>query len=399
MLSATPGPIGFTGHMRWLPVAVGIVGMLGLIWIGWLISQPLRVPEELPDESAVRRGLEIVQADGADTLSFFKLRRDVQYLFSDDHRAFVAYRVRSGVLLVSGDPVGPDESVPGLIADAARLAERQGLRLAVLGAGQALADLYRDAGLRRVYLGDEAVVDTAAFTLEGRRIRKVRQSVNRLEAAGYRLSVRTLAEVSQAELDAFARVSEAWLGDDCERGFSMALDELGGRHQADTVVAVAHDGSGTIRGFLHFAPCYGAAAVSLASMRRERDTPNGFTEFMIARTIEALRMRGICEVSLNFVVFGRWMRAPRGRIEAILGRVVASSTARATQVASLYRFSAKFMPEWRRRDLWFEGMMGLPAAALASLRAEGQLPAIGAGARSRPSAKEVDVGDRVGSHA
>ncbi len=50
-----------------------------------------------------------------DTLSFFKLRADKQYFFSDDRRAFVGYRIENGVLLLSGDPVGPPEAFPGLL--------------------------------------------------------------------------------------------------------------------------------------------------------------------------------------------------------------------------------------------------------------------------------------------
>lgn len=376
MLAVVPGPVTFSGPMRWLPVAVGAVGVLGLLAIGWVITAPLRARRTAPDDNDVRTGLAIVRASGTDTLSFFKLRRDAHYLFSADRRAMATYRVRAGVMLLSGDPVGPHESVSGLVADAGRLAERQGLKLAVLGAGDDFADVYRSAGMRRCYLGDEAVVDTTGFSLDGRRIRKVRQSVTRLEAAGYRIALRRLADVPQAELAELERISRAWQGGDRERGFSMALDAVGGRHQADTFVVVARDGCGIPRGFLHFVPCYAAAAVSLAAMRRERDTPNGLTEYMIARAVEALRNRGVRSVSLNFVVFGRWMRAPRGPVEALLGRLLASRIAATYQIASLYRFSAKFAPAWQRRNLWFEGALGLPRAGLAALWAEGQFPEV-----------------------
>ena len=48
---------------------------------------------------------------GCDTLSFFKLRGDKHYFFSDDQRAFVGYRIENGVLLLSGDPVGPEDAI------------------------------------------------------------------------------------------------------------------------------------------------------------------------------------------------------------------------------------------------------------------------------------------------
>ena len=47
-----------------------------------------------------------------------------------------------------------------------------------------------------------------------------------------------------------------------------------------------------VRGFLHFVPSYGRKAVSLSFMRRDPETPNGLTEFLVARSIEAFRARG-----------------------------------------------------------------------------------------------------------
>src|SRR5262249_58087119 len=100
--------------------------------------------------------------------------------------------------------------VPEVGHGAAALAEDRGLRLAVLGASQQLLALYRQAGLRPLYLGDEAIVETSSFTLEGRAIRKVRQSVSRLERAGYCVTLRPLGSLNRQELEELESVSNAW---------------------------------------------------------------------------------------------------------------------------------------------------------------------------------------------
>ena len=56
--------------------------------------------------------------------------------------------------------------------------------------------VYRRAGLRAWYIGDEAIVRPATFSLDGRPIRKVRQSVSRLEKSGYTATVLDVAEIS-----------------------------------------------------------------------------------------------------------------------------------------------------------------------------------------------------------
>src|SRR5437764_301829 len=76
----------------------------------------------------------LVRARCSDTLAFFKLRRDTHYLSSADRRAFFAYRVEAGTMLISGDPVGPEEALPELVREGCEYAERCGLKVGVVGA-------------------------------------------------------------------------------------------------------------------------------------------------------------------------------------------------------------------------------------------------------------------------
>jgi lysyl-tRNA synthetase class 2 len=338
-----------------------------------VLFRPLGPPRALPDRDARVEAAGLVREHGRDTLAFFKLRGDAHYHFAADRTAFVGYRVANRVLLIAGDPVGDPTALPGLVGDTCAFAEARGLRVAALGASESLLPVYREAGLRSLYLGDEAIVETAGFSLEGRAIRKVRQSVSRLEAAGYTVEARDLEELDEETLHELERVSALWREGAPERGFTMAMDSLRGEHNTGSVVVAARDRDGAVRGFLHFVPSYGRAAMSLSFMRRDRATPNGLTEFLVVRAIELLRERGVEELSLNFAAFGRWLGRPRGRVERALGQVVTLGN-RLFQIESLYRFNAKFGPRWEPRYLVFEGPLGLPRVGLAALRIEGQLP-------------------------
>ena len=113
--------------------------------------------------------------------------------------------------------------------------------------------------------------------------------------------------------------------------------------------------------------------MSLSFMRRERDTPNGLTEFMVVKAIELLHQRGVEELSLNFAAFGRLLERPSGRVERWLARLVVLGS-RYFQMESLYRFNAKFSPRWEPRYLVFERILDLPRVGFAAMTAEGQLP-------------------------
>jgi lysyl-tRNA synthetase class 2 len=108
-------------------------------------------------------------------------------------------------------------------------------------------------------------------------------------------------------------------------------------------------------------------------MRRDRESTNGLTEFMIVSAIEALRADGVQEVSLNFAPFARLIHSPASAHERVLGRL-AGVADRFFQVERLYRFNAKFHPRWEPRYLLYEGLLGLPSAGLAVMWVERQLP-------------------------
>jgi lysyl-tRNA synthetase class 2 len=372
LLLLTGGPLHFHGHFGWVPTAVGIVSVTTLAAIAWGVFRPLSAPLRR-EEAARRAAIELVRAHGDDTLSFFKLREDKQYLFSPDRRAFAGYRVENGVMLVSGDPVGPDDALPELARELRAFADVRGLKLAVLGASDRSLPLWEGHRGRSFYIGDEAVVDVQGFSLEGRAIRKVRQSVSRMRKAGFEETLHELGQLDEATLRELENVSDRWRAGDAERGFSMAMDSLRGEHLHDSLVLIARDGDGAARGFLHFVPVYGRDAVSLSFMRRDLDTPNGLTEFMVAQAMELLRERGVQEASLNFAAFARLMHSPSGPVERLLGRL-ATLFNPYFQIESLYRFNAKFFPRWEPRYLVYEGPLGLPRAGLAAMWAEGQLP-------------------------
>ncbi len=373
LLTFGSGPLTLGDEAHHLPLAIGLLGVVALAGAAWLVFRPLAAPRALPDPEVRHAVARLVRLHGHDTLAFFKLRGDQQYLFATDGSAFLGYRVEGGVMLCAGDPVGPAGTFPGLLAEAAGFATARGLRLGAVSVSASALPAFEALGLRRLYLGDEAIVETARFSLEGRAIRKVRQSVTRVEKAGYSFELRTLAEVSIEALAELECVSDAWREGEDERGFTMALDRLGGAHQHDTTVAVARDDQGRARGFLHFVPAYGRSAVSLSFMRRDPAAPNGLTEFLVARSIEAFRDRGVDEVSLNFAAFARLLTEPANLFERVAGRVLRWADTW-FQIESLYRFNAKFDPRWEPRYILYEGRLGLARTGLAAAWAEGQLP-------------------------
>lgn len=220
-----------------------------------------------------QRAAQLLREHGSDTLSAFKLRQDLQQRFHAHGRAVVAQRAVSGVLLLAGDPVCAPADLP-MALNAARLEARsRGLALGAVGASQACRDAACELGLRSLYLGDEALLPTGVMNLSGNAHRSLRKAVNRVARGGYTAELLRCGDLDERMLGQLTDVSDAWLDGTAERGFSMTHDRIDDELLPDALVIVARDESGRVRGFLHFVPVFGRPVVSLAFMRRERDTP------------------------------------------------------------------------------------------------------------------------------
>ena len=233
--------------------------------------------------------------------------------------------------------------------------------------------------MRAIKIGDEAVVRPDGFSLEGRAIRKVRQSVTRLEREGFRFRVVAAGDVDAPLRDELERVSAAWRGSNVERGFSMAMDDQ--FREPETFFAIA-ERDGTVGGFLHLVPS--GRGFSLGAMRRSRDTPNGLMEYLIVELLGWARDRDAEEISLNFCVFADLLaETPRNRLDAV-ARSFLRVGDRLFQLERLLVFSRKFTPEWRPRYLCVERRADLLLVGLAYLRVESLLTPPGPWARQRP---------------
>jgi lysyl-tRNA synthetase class 2 len=351
---------------RIVHVGVFALAVMTGIWLVHLWLRPWREPDaQTQEEHELAR--QIVLEWGDDSLSFFALRRDRRYAFSAAGDALLAYRVVAGCALLSGDPVGNPESIPALVHDFAETAHRRGWRLVVLHCSDEWVGLFREMGLRALPIGDEAVLRTDTFSLEGRPIRKVRQSVNRLHRLGYTFQVFGPDDLDgelRAEVD---RVSDEWLNGWPDRGFSMAMDDLYSHPQAR--FALARDADGRLEGFLHMVPS--RRGYSLSSMRRLRDTPNGLIEFLIAETAAWAREEGAEEISLNFSVFADVLRADGTASWPIRAtRWSLLRLDRLFQLERLFSFNRKFFPDWRRRYICFERRRDVPVLSVATLHVE-----------------------------
>jgi lysyl-tRNA synthetase class 2 len=369
---------------NWVNVAINVCSTLLVLAVLYAAFRSRRAVDAISEDDEKRLRVLLDRHGDRDSLGYFALRREKSVIWSPTGKAAVAYRVVGGVSLASGDPIGDPEAWPGAIEPWLAEAREHGWIPAVMGASEEAGTVYARHGMDALELGDEAIVDVAEFTLEGRAMRTVRQAYNRVKRAGYTVRIRRHADIPADEMAFLLKKADDWRDGATERGFSMALGRLGDPEDGRCVMlectdSRAGDGAGELRALLSFVP-WGPHGLSLDLMRRDRDSENGLMEFMVIELLQRAREIGITQVSLNFAmfrsVFERGARLGAGPVLR-LWRSLLSFFSRWWQIESLYRANAKYRPIWEPRFLLFEKSADLLRIGLASARAEGFLEAPG----------------------
>jgi lysyl-tRNA synthetase, class II len=374
------GLAGFSGPVQFVPesrsdlfdlLTTGL-GVFTLIMTAYLFLRPAEPRARLGQRDAARIRDLLSRYGERDSLGYFALRDDKNVVWSPTGKSCICYRVVSGVMLASADPIGDPEAWPGAIHAFLDEAASHAWVPAVMGCSELGAEIWcREGCLTALELGDEAIVGVADFSLGGRQMRNVRQMVSRVSRHGYVAQIRRLGDIPREEIEDIVRQADSWRGSPTERGFSMALGRVGGPGDEDCVVATATE-DGVLRALLHFVP-WGSDGLSLDLMRRDRASQPGLNDFLIVEAIKTAPSLGVKRLSLNFAVF----RAALERGEKIGAGPVLRAwrwllvfASRWFQIESLYKFNAKFCPEWQPRFFVFPGTRDTPRIALAALEAE-----------------------------
>ncbi len=387
---------------RYASISLLAVGLSLIVVALYLLTRPV-VDRQLSSgraavgrRAAELRARDIVRRHGTGTLDYFALRDDKQWFFHRD--SLVAYAVFGGVCLVSPDPIGPFSERAHVWDSFRRFVDRHGWGLGVMGAGEEWLPTYQASGMRFVYIGDEAVVDPREFSLEGGKMKGLRQAVNRVARYGYTVRFLDPAHLSPEDAACMAELMAKSRRGEQERGFSMMLGRLFDPRDTGLLLTLVEDPTGVPVAMCQFVPSPAIGGYSLDLMRRDPgDHPNGLLDFALCSTITHLKEMGMKGLSLNFAAMRSILEGETG--DGVTQRVERWALRRLSgvlQIETLWRFNAKYEPRWLPRYIVFDSAEQFVPVAVQIMRAEsltevpviGRLLTTGVAKRSGPAVPE-----------
>jgi phosphatidylglycerol lysyltransferase len=362
-----PGVKPLTGFGRYFGGSIYTVGGITLAYALWMLIRPvlLRQPASLEERERARR---IIEQYGRTALARLTFLPDKQYLFTKGG-SVVSYVVKGRVAITLGDPIGPFEDAADAIREYVDYCKRNDWMASFY---QVLPDYlkdYVDAGFNAVCIGQEAIVNLADFTMEGKTNKGLRSGYNKIARLGYKAEV-VPAPVPEQTLSEMGRISDEWLTSvkGTEKRFSLGWFDLG--YLRSTPIMTVLDPQGSMIAFANLLPEYAKAEMTIDLMRHRDHMENGVMDFLFASLLIWARDNDLATFSLglsSLAGIGESLDDPA--LERALHYFYEHVTV-FYNFKGLHEYKNKFHPEWQPRYLIYPGAAALPSVVLGLIQAD-----------------------------
>lgn len=348
---------------------VDSIYLIAVVTFGYglfMLVRPVLIRQPATAE-ARKRAREIVEAHGRASLARMTLFDDKSYFFSAGG-TLIAYAVKGRVALALGDPIGAEEDARASISEFKTFCAGNDWDPCFYQTRPDYLPIYKEAGFKFFSIGEEAIVDLSAFTLEGKAGKEFRNVANRLGKLGHRVEFFE-PPLNDELLNELKTVSDEWLT--MTRGSEMrfSLGWFNDDYVRNSGVAAARAAEGHISAFANIVPEYQHNEVSLDLMRRKHQIENGTMDFLFASLFEWAKQKGYATFSLGLSgLSGIGEKSDDPAVEKVL-RLLTDSLSRFYNFKGLHAFKEKFHPMWEPRYLVYSESANVPAVTAALIRA------------------------------
>jgi phosphatidylglycerol lysyltransferase len=352
-----------TAYARWFIDSVYLLTFASIIYGGLALFNPILYRlHTLPRERL--QAMRIVHQHGRSALDFFKLWRDKSYYFNGGENCFIAYRVANNYALALSDPVGPAEFIEETVGGFLESCRLNDWRVALYQTLPTFLPIYHSLGLKHLKIGDTAVVDLTKFSLDGKRRRRLRRTVDKFELNGFHI-VAHRSPIPDEVLREAKQVSDDWLRlpGRRERLFSLGLFEE--RYVRSTPLYTLVDKRGRMIAFVNRIKSYRKGETTIDLMRHLQQAPNGAMDYLFTKLFLDCQREGFERFNLGMVPLDGFGESEQPAVEERAVHYFIQHLNFIFSYSGLRRYKAKFADTWEPRYLVYQNILTLPKVAIA----------------------------------
>lgn len=363
LLKQDLGIVPRTNHARWFLESLDLMTLTVVAYSASLFFRPVAYRLfVLPNTR--RTAVAILSRHGRSSLDYFKPWADKSIFLSRSQESFLAYRVGRDHALVLGDPVGPENEIEPLADEFLNWCRQNDWGVAFHQVTPDLLPVYHRLGLKKLKIGEEAIVDLAQFSLAGKPMKRLRNSMHKLVGEGFH-TVRHDPPVPEDVLLQAREVSADWLTLPGRRERRFTLGWFDVQYLRGTALIAAVNADGRMQAFANVVPSYVRGEATIDLMRHRTGSPAGIMDFLLVDVFRQCRQRGFERFTLGMAPLGGFQEHEDASREERAVHFFIGQLRAHFSFEGLRQFKAKYATSWEPRYLIYRNIMSLPRIALA----------------------------------
>jgi phosphatidylglycerol lysyltransferase len=349
--------------------SIYLVGAVTLSYALLMLLRPVLLRGEPATPAERQRAKEIVEKYGRSSLAPLTLLKDKAYYFSPSGRSVIAYVPKGRGAIALGDPIGPDDDRKEVMIGFIQFCQRNDWHPAFYQTLPDDLDLYRTLGFRVLKIGEEAIIDLKAFTLQGKAGKDLRAALNRMKKLGHEVKFYQ-PPISAPLLLELKAVSDEWLKmtQGSEKQFSLGW--FYEEYLRDCEIIVVRGADGQISAFVNVIPEYQLNEITIDMMRRRTEVEQGTMDFLFTSMFQHFKERGYDTFNLGLSALSGVGEKPQSpRLEKAL-HYLYEHLNQFYNFKGLHAFKEKFKPDWQPRFFVYPGRVALPEVIVGLIRAD-----------------------------
>ncbi len=291
---------------------------------------------------------ELVKRYGKSPLDFFKTYPDKFIFLSKERNGFVSFKMTRYFAFVLENPVCPDdESMKKLVQEFDHFCLENGFVSIYYRIPHKSLNLYKSLGKKNFPIGEEAIVDLTAFTLEGGKMKPTRNAINKLTAEGFDIKIYQ-PPIKEGLLQKLEMVSDKWLTEMDEKEIAFTQGVFDKAILKEQTIITVEDKEEKVYAFLNLVPDFAPGEATYDLIRKINNAPHGVLDLLLSKTLLYMKEKGYTRANLGM--------APLSGLE---GENLAEKTIRYAyenlkafgQFKGLRKYKEKFLPSWEKKHL------------------------------------------------
>lgn len=357
-----------TRRARWFSESLSTVGLSVLFLFFANLFFPATISKLRSDEEH-KKARDLVLKISTNPTSYMCLMKDKHFFFSQSKNSFIAYKISGTVAVCLGDPIASENEKESIVLNFEQMLKEKGLTPAFLSVTDDYKIILAKFGYKSLKIGEDAIIKTNSFSLEGKRVEDIRHGVSRMQREGVYYKWYNLAQIPQ-KLALDLKIMHAnWIKSKKISGLTFSVDFFPLPKEPDAYLLASYSKDGILQAAFSFFPYNNKQGYALDLMLRGESTINGLMEASIAEAARFFKEQNVVDLSLGVAPLADANPQEEKNLLNKTTTFLFNNFNQFYNYQSLFKFKDKFAPNWESRYLAYKSDVKLISISLAIVKA------------------------------